>query len=287
MLNLRTLYAFAACMLLLAGCAKKSSTPESQTPSSGDMTASNTTQPTDTTGMNSTSGTTGSMDNTMNDTTASGGMNSGGMNNGGMNGGGIAGSSAGDVGSSVPEAGSKPAPLTDDQIAMITDKVNAGEVEQAKLAKEKAKDKRVRQYAQHMIQQHTKAKNKGDQLAKKEKLAPSESPVSTDLTSSASQALESLKTAEATSFDKTYIDSQIQQHQRVLDLLNSQLIPNATNMDLKAQLEEARSMVETHLAEAKELQMSLASGGNTTSSLELKPKAKGQTTAALGSQPQD
>jgi len=286
MLNLTTLYAFAACMLLLAGCAKKSSTPESQTPNSGDMTASSTTQPTDTTGMNDTSGTTGSMDNTMNNTTASGGMNSGGMN-GGMNSGGMAGTSAGDVGSSIPEAGSKPAPLTDDQIAMITDKVNAGEVEQAKLAKEKAKDKRVRQYAQHMIQQHTKAKNKGDQLAKKEKLAPSESPVSTDLTSTASQALESLKTAEATSFDKTYIDSQIQQHQRVLDLLNSQLIPNATNMDLKAQLEEARSMVETHLAEAKELQMSLASGGNTTSSLELKPKMKGQTTAALGSQPQD
>jgi len=184
-----------------------------------------------------------------------------------------------------PEPMAKPAPLTDDQIATITLAVNSGEVEQAKVAKEKSKDKRVKQFAQHMIQQHTKAKQKGEQLAKKDKLMTSESTVATDLTTAASQTLESLKSAEPTSFDKTYMDAQIQQHERVLELLNSQLIPDATNMDLKAQLEEARTMVETHLSEAKEIQTSLSAGAS-SSTFESKPKTEKSASLSL-QQPQD
>jgi predicted outer membrane protein len=69
--------------------------------------------------------------------------------------------------------------------------------------------------------------------------------------------LEGLKQADATSFDSLYISAQVQQHQEVLDMLNGQLIPAATNPELKAQLEKAHTMVQKHLTDAKDIQQSL------------------------------
>ena len=149
------------------------------------------------------------------------------------------------------------APLTDEQIVKITGTVDKGEIEQAKLAQKKAKNPRVKKFAAHMISQHSKSKKKGETLAKDNKLTVAESSVATDLEGKASEHLESLKNADAKDFDRTYTDAQVMQHQAVLDLLNSQLIPNASHPDLKAQLEEARGMVETHLVEAREIQTAL------------------------------
>ncbi len=150
-------------------------------------------------------------------------------------------------------------PLTDEQIVGITEAVNKGEIEQAKVAQKKAKNPRVKKFASHMISQHTKAKQKGAKLVKQTKLTVADSAVATDLQSKTTEQLEKLKAAEVPDFDKDYTDGQVAQHQEVLDLLNTQLIPSATHPDLKARLEEERSMVEEHLTEAKDIQASLAS----------------------------
>ncbi len=148
--------------------------------------------------------------------------------------------------------------LTDEQIVGITDTVDDGEIAQAKLARRKAKNARVKKFAAHMISQHTKSKQSGAKLLKQNKLTAGDSLVETDLESKATQQLEKLKSTEPTDFDRAYTESQIAQHQEVLDLINSELIPSASHPDLKAQLEKARGMVEQHLTEAKDIQTSLA-----------------------------
>jgi putative membrane protein len=153
----------------------------------------------------------------------------------------------------------QPETLTDDQIAMITEAVNSGEVAQAKLAQKKAQDPRVKKFASHMVTQHNKLKKQGESLAKKAQLTPMESTTSMDLSQKSTETLASLENADKTNFDKEYIDAQVQQHESVVLLLDSKLIPNASNSDLKARLEETRKMVEDHLNEAKEIQSSLAS----------------------------
>jgi putative membrane protein len=159
------------------------------------------------------------------------------------------------------EAAPAPAPLSDAQITSILAAVDTGEIEQAKVAQKKSKNAGVKKFAQHMIQQHTKSKQKGTQLAKKAKITPEESPVATELTSKATAQLESLKNADAASIDALYISGQAAQHQEVLDLINAQLIPSATDNDLKSFLAEARTMVEAHVAQANELQGTLSASG--------------------------
>jgi putative membrane protein len=157
----------------------------------------------------------------------------------------------------VPAQPTETAQLNDAQIAKITDAVDTGEVEQAQLAATKTKNARVKKFANQMIAQHTQSKQKNAQLAKKANITPAESSVYSALATRSNQVVEGLKQADATSFDSLYISAQVQQHQAVLDVLNGQLIPAATNPELKAQLEKARAMVEKHLADAKDVQQSL------------------------------
>ncbi|HMI90494.1 MAG TPA: DUF4142 domain-containing protein [Polyangiales bacterium] len=156
------------------------------------------------------------------------------------------------------DSSSSAAPLKDEEIVKITDSVDAAEIEQAKLAKSKSKNAKVKKFATHMITEHTKAKQKGAKLAKSAKLTPADSDLGGQLKGKAESTLETLKSAEPAGFDSAYMEAQVKQHQEVLDLLDRQLIPNAQNADLKAQLQAAREMVQSHLTMGQEIQQSLS-----------------------------
>ena len=141
-------------------------------------------------------------------------------------------------------------PLTDEQIAAITDATNSGEIAQAKLAEAKSKDADVKRFAAMMIKDHGAAKQKQAKL----KLKPADSSISTALESDAASTLNALKGDKGADFDKAYIAAQVQEHQTVLDTINQKLLPNVKSADLKAYLEEVKTRVEDHLKHAKQLQ---------------------------------
>ncbi len=142
------------------------------------------------------------------------------------------------------------APLEDAQIAAISDAANSGEVDQAKLAQTKAKNPRVKKFAQMMIQHHGQAKSDQDKLVKKLKLSPVENDVSGQLREE-SLAQISLLQGEAQNFDRVYIHAQVEAHQKVLDLLDKTLIPSTKDPELLALLQKMRPKVEAHLKEAR------------------------------------
>lgn len=149
------------------------------------------------------------------------------------------------------------APVGDEQTVRILTTINGGEIEQAQLAKREAQDPRVKKFAAKMIEEHTKANDKIIKLYKSEQLLPANSTIANDLADQGAQMLSSLNEAEGPDFDQTYIDAQVQQHQGVLDLLNTRLIPSAANAQLKAALEDTKSMVEHHLDKAREIQQQM------------------------------
>ena len=150
-----------------------------------------------------------------------------------------------------------PEPLSDEQILMIADLVSTAEIDQARIAQNRAKDARVRKFAATMIDHHGKAKQKQAKLATKLKLKGAESPPAAELKAEAPATLTTLKAAPAPEFDKTYIASQIDAHRKVLDMLSTRLIPEAKDADLKALLEELRPTIESHLKEAEAIQQEL------------------------------
>ncbi|HYQ46495.1 MAG TPA: DUF4142 domain-containing protein [Polyangiaceae bacterium] len=149
----------------------------------------------------------------------------------------------------------KPEPLSDAQIAAVTDAANSAEIAQAKVAQAKSKDAAVKSFAAMMITHHGEAKQKQAKL----KLKTEESGVSTAMQADAGATLNALNSDTGKDFDKTYIAAQVSGHQKVLDTINDQLLPNVKDERLKAYLEEIKPTVEQHLKRAKQLQESFDS----------------------------
>ena len=154
-----------------------------------------------------------------------------------------------------PAPAPKQDPLSDAQIAAITEAANNAEIAQAKLAESKSKDAAVKQFAAMMISHHGAAKQKQAKL----NLKPAESGVSTAMQVDADATLNALKADTGKDFDQAYITAQVTGHQKVLDTINDKLLPNVKNPDLKAYLEEIKPRVEDHLKQAKQLQESFDS----------------------------
>ncbi len=148
--------------------------------------------------------------------------------------------------------------LTDDQILQVVHSANVGEVAQAKVAQKKAKNARVKKFADMMVAHHTDADKKGVDTGKKAKINMTDSSVSSNLESEAKGFMTTLdSTAAGGDFDKAYIDAQVKEHQTVLDLIDQKLSPKAQNPDLKSYLSAVREKVAGHLKEAQEIQKTM------------------------------
>lgn len=162
----------------------------------------------------------------------------------------------------------KATPLSDEQNAAITDIANTGEIEQAKLARSKSKNADVLKFSAMMIAHHGEAKQKQAKL----KLTTAESGISTKLLEDGNRTLSELKDSKGADFDKRYLDAQVEGHQKVLATIDTELIPNAKNPELKAYLNEIKPKVEQHLQAAREAQQRLESspGARGTSGTSMK-----------------
>ena len=60
-----------------------------------------------------------------------------------------------------------------------------------------------------------------------------------------------------TEFDKAYVDGQVTDHEKVLQSVDTMLLPNAKDPGLKQLIEKARPSVKMHLEHAKILQASM------------------------------
>ncbi len=146
---------------------------------------------------------------------------------------------------------------TDDEILQVTHTANLGEIEQATLALSKAKDARVRQLAKMMIKDHTAADARGMTLVKIAGLNPVTSEMSTSLAIEARAATSALRSQAAADFDKAYVDTQVREHQSVLDTIDQKLMPAARGADLRTYLGEVRPKIAMHLQHALDLQKAM------------------------------
>jgi|SRR5579859_5410574 len=150
-----------------------------------------------------------------------------------------------------------PAPLDDAQILEVIRVADAGELEQASLAKQKSTDRRVQQFAAMMTKDHSDADNKGRAVAHKQGLTLATSPLSSSLEVDGRAATSSLTGRTGIDFDRQYVESQIVEHQSALDLVDQTLLPAAKSADVIDYLRAVRTKVATHLHHAQDLKKAL------------------------------
>ena len=131
---------------------------------------------------------------------------------------------------------------------------NQAEVELGQLAQKKAASQPVREFAQHMVDDHGKS---GDRLRKLGRGANASIPKELDPEHQSVRA--KLDKASGKDFDIAYIGSMVQDHQRTANLLQWQ-ISNGQNEALKKYAADTLPDVMEHLEMAKQQYAMLTSG---------------------------
>jgi putative membrane protein len=161
------------------------------------------------------------------------------------------------AGSETADAGATGAgQLSDANIVALLDEANMADSASGAYAMGKATDPDVKAFAKLMIGEHHALRVQGQQLAKQLNVTPA-LPANDPLKPAAASEMAALRAApKGAQFDRTYIEQEIGIHKAVLDLAG-QAHGAAQNEQLKKLIEQAKPVIEKHLARAEEIQKKL------------------------------
>ncbi len=128
--------------------------------------------------------------------------------------------------------------------------VNQSEIEHAKLAMDRAQAPEVKQYAKHMVDEHTRADQKLTDTAKKKGISLTASakpadPVHVALLNMDKQLMPVLKSKSGAAFDAVYIAPEVSEHMLVVGAIE-ELQRTTQDTQLKSLLEENHKMISSH-----------------------------------------
>jgi putative membrane protein len=154
--------------------------------------------------------------------------------------------------------------MGDAEVAHVAVTANTLDIEGGQLAKDKAENAEVKQFAERMITDHTSANNEANALAQRVSLSPADNQTSQQMKADHERAKTELQSKSGAEFDRAYIQHEVTMHQNVLNALDQTLIPNAQNPELKALLQKIRPVIENHLQMAQQIQTRLGSASTIT-----------------------
>jgi putative membrane protein len=147
--------------------------------------------------------------------------------------------------------------LTDPEIANVAVVANQNDIDFANIAINKSSNADVKQFAQTMAADHKAVIDQAVALVTRLNVTPKDNATSQALKSNAESAIKKLNSVTGAAFDKLYMDNEVAYHENVIKEVESVLIPQAQNAELKALLESVLPTLRTHLQHAQMVQGNL------------------------------
>ena len=139
----------------------------------------------------------------------------------------------------------------DAQIAHIAYTAGQLDIAAAKQALAKTHNKEVRSFAEQMVRDHTAVNDQALALVKKLGVTPQDNPTSQKLSADAAAELKTLAKLNGAQFDRAYVANEVAYHKAVNGALQSTLIPNAKNGELKSLLQTGLKLFTEHQQHAE------------------------------------
>lgn len=147
--------------------------------------------------------------------------------------------------------------LDDAAIAHIAVTANQLDVTGAEQALEKSTDSAVRGFAETMIRDHRGVIAQAAALAERLGVTPKNNEHSRSLSSQAAEVRAELDHLHGPAFDRAYMQNEVAFHETVIHAVEQNLVPNASNTELRQLLEAVLPALRTHLEHAKQLSAEL------------------------------
>src|SRR4051812_24009543 len=146
---------------------------------------------------------------------------------------------------------------TDPQIAHIAYTAGQIDIKAAKQAIAKSKNKEVLAFAADMLRDHEAVNKQALDLVKKLKVTPEDNDTSRSLSKQAADKLAELGKLKGAEFDKAYATNEVAYHKAVNGALETLLIPNASNAELKSLLQTGLKIFQGHQQHAEHVAATL------------------------------
>ena len=140
---------------------------------------------------------------------------------------------------------------TDPQIAHIAYTAGVIDINAAKQALSKASNKEVKAFAQDMVRDHEAVNKQALDLVKKLNVTPEDNDTSKTLSKQAADKLAELNKLKGAAYDKAYVANEVAYHKAVNSALETQLIPSASNAELKSLLQTGLKIFQGHQQHAE------------------------------------
>lgn len=154
-------------------------------------------------------------------------------------------------------AGGMAGAMSDQQIVVGMNGSNGMEIATGEIARDKATNADVKQFAADMVTEHQAMQAQADSLSTRLNIVAAAAP------DSVTQALNDARTrlqgeAAGAGFDRLYMEMQVQAHEATLNMLN-QAAGATQNAELRTLVQNAIPAVQTHLDRARQILSGLGS----------------------------
>lgn len=146
---------------------------------------------------------------------------------------------------------------SDGNIAAIVLAANNTDISYAKLVPARAQAQSIKDFAARMVTDHSAVNAAMNELMARINLNPEEDKTSLDFRDESTTKRDLMRDLEGHAFDSTYIANEISYHTKLLNALDTVLIPDADSPALKQTLMSIRPAVAGHLAHAQTVQRGL------------------------------
>jgi putative membrane protein len=163
-------------------------------------------------------------------------------------------SSAGDTASSATSASSANTPATPAGMLSQLSIANMTEVQVAGMAAKKATSAQVKQVAKKLVTDHTMNESQVKALAKKLKVDLTSAQGGNVMAADSAALPSDLQAVSGKQFDLAFVRHEIEDHQSNIEKIRNQMIPAASDPQVKAFLQKTVTAMEGHLAALKRVQ---------------------------------
>lgn len=157
------------------------------------------------------------------------------------------------------EASATASRLDDATIVAIFDAANTAELETGRLAMERGKDRKVREFGAMLARDHEAVRQQGRDLAGKLGVTPT--PATDDAGARAhAAAMEELRAARGAEFDRAFLRHEATFHRDVIQAIQTTLLPAIQNEELKSLVVKVLPAFRAHMLAAEQIERELGYG---------------------------
>jgi putative membrane protein len=147
--------------------------------------------------------------------------------------------------------------MDDGNVVAVLMASNDIEVQNGELARMRSQNSDVKAFAERMVAEHQSINTRVKDLTTRLKLNPQEGDVTKRLRADADTAMTGIRAMKGADFDRAYIEQEIAFHTRVLEMIDTQMLPNVKGAELKSLVNEVRPTFQAHLTHARQVQQKL------------------------------